>query len=317
MRWGFLGASRIGRRALAPAIQAAGHTLRGVAARDGARAAAFAREFGAEHAYDNYTALLNDPGIDAVYVALPNDAHRPWTIRALAAGKHVLCEKPLALTAREVASMQEAEQRSGRQAMEAFCHIHHPQRAHAQSLLRAGAIGGLVAMQAVFGNTLDAPGDFRWQAGKGGGALYDLGGYCVSLMRVLGAEPHAVSAVQTLQGGVDASFTGQLDFPEFTGQFTCSFVSTRTQHLELIGTRGRMFLDWPFSTKGHETSLTLNDHTEHFAAIDPYANMVAYFARRVDGGESAFGLDWSLAQARTLDALFTAARTGRVVRLFR
>lgn len=316
MRWGFLGASRIGRRALAPAVLDAGHTLHAVAARDLERATDFAHAFGSRRPYGDYPALLADPAVDAVYIALPNDAHLPWTLRALAAGKHVLCEKPLALNAAEVATMQEAEARSGRRVLEAFCHVHHPQLARVQALLAAGAIGDLVAMQAVFTGNIEDPADFRWQADKGGGALYDLGTYCVSLMRVLAGEPRAVSGHQALRGGVDASFTGQLDFGPVAGQFTCSLAAARSQHLELIGTAGTLLLDWPISTKGKETGLFLNDRAERFPATDPYVRMLNHFVKLASGPpDQPYGLAWSHAQARTLDALFEAARTGRSVGL--
>ncbi|MCW3477060.1 Gfo/Idh/MocA family protein [Limobrevibacterium gyesilva] len=315
-RWGFLGASRIGHRALAPAVQAAGHRLHAVAARDPARARAFADAFGAPRAYGSYAELLADPGIDLVYVALPNDAHAGWTIRALDAGKHVLCEKPLALSAEEVRHLQDAERRTGRHVMEAFCHLHHPQMARVQDILGNGEIGRTVAIQAIFGNLLLPPDDFRWIAAHGGGALYDLGCYCVSAMRVLtGCEPVRAAAVPAMQGDVDATMTGQLDFGDgLVGQFACSFVSVRTQHLQMIGTKGTLFLDWPISTKGRDTRLDVNGRSEHFAATDPYVRMVEHFAAAVAGRAGmAYGLDWSLRQAQALDALFAAARTVSVV----
>ena len=314
MRWGFLGASRIGRRALAPAVLEAGHTLHAVAARDIGRAREFADAFGAADAYGDYFEMLRDPAIDAIYNALPNDQHLSMTIAAMDAGKHVLCEKPLALDAEEVEGMQQGERMFARVVMEAFCHIHHPQLARVQDRLRSGAIGRLLSMQMSFGNTLEDAGDFRWHAAMGGGALFDLGCYCVSLMRVLAGEPRSVSAVQVLRGEVDESFSGQLDFGGIVGQFTCSFAAARTQHLEIIGSNGKLLLDWPISTKGRETMLFVNGEAERFAAIDPYVRMVRHFARMA-GSEPAieYGLDWSLAQAQAMDALFAAARGGRVV----
>ena len=177
-----------------------------------------------------------------------------------------------------------------------------------QALLADGAIGDLVTVQAVFGNTLENAEDFRWRAALGGGALLDLGGYCVSLMRVLAGEARAVSAIATMRGDVDATFSGQLDFGGATGQFVCSFRSARSQHVELVGTRGTLLLDWPFSTNGRETGLFLNDRAERLPATNPYARMVRYFARMAtDEPGLPFGLDWSLMQARTLDMLRAAA----------
>ena len=314
IRWGFLGASRIGRRAVAPAVLDCGHRLDAVAARDAARAEDFAYAFGARRHYGDYAALIDDPDIDAIYNALPNDAHLPWTLRALAAGQHLLSEKPLALNAAEVAAMLEAEAASGKRAMEAFCHIHHPQLIRLRTLLDGGAIGRLLTMQASFGNTLAEDWDFRWHASMGGGALLDLGTYCVSLMRLLAGEPTSASALATYKGDVDAAHSGQLDFAGVPAQFTCSFISTRTQHLELVGTDGKILLDWPFSTKGKETRIFHGDTAERFPAIDPYARMVSHFARMVAGEDGLdFGLDWSLRQARALDALALSARERKVV----
>ncbi len=319
LRWGFLGASRIGRRALAPAIQAVpGHTLHAIAARDRQRATEYAAEFQVPAAYGSYAELLADPAIDLIYNALPNDAHLPWTVRALEAGKHVLCEKPLALSAAEVRILQDAERRTGHRVMEAFCHLFHPQYASAQALIEAGKIGRLLAMQSTFGNTLERAGDFRWIAAHGGGALYDLGCYAISAMRALAArEPRRVSAMQVVTGDVDATLSGMLDFGDgIAGLFTCSFDSTRSQHLSLLGSGGKLAMDWPFSTKGRETSLDAGDGVERFDLFEPYEAMVAHFGRAVAGEQAMVrGLDWSHAQASTIDALLAAARSGEVVTL--
>jgi predicted dehydrogenase len=190
--------------------------------------------------------------------------------------------------------------------MEAFCHIHHPQLARVKSRLAGGAIGKLVAMQAMFAIPLQNDEDFRWQAAKGGGALFDLGCYCLSLMRELAGEPSRVSALSIPHGEVDETFIAQLDFGGVAGQFTCSFAGAFTQHLELVGTTGRMLLDWPISTKGRETMLFRGEEAERFAAVDPYVLMLRHF-ERLCAGEAGFGLEWSLAQARAMDRLFAAS----------
>jgi predicted dehydrogenase len=219
----------------------------------------------------------------------------------------VLCEKPLALNAAEIAIMQRAEQASGRTAMEAFCHLHHPQLARLKARLAGGAIGKPVAMQAMFAIPLRNDADFRWRAAHGGGALLDLGCYCLSLMRDLAGEPGRVHALAIPRGEVDETFSAQLDFAGVAGQFTCSFTGAFTQHLELVGTEGRMQLDWPFSTKGRETALSCGEETERFAAIDPYVPMLRHF-ERLCAGAAEYGLGWSLAQARGMDRLFAAAK---------
>ena len=316
LRWGFLGASRIGRKALAPAMLAAGQTLVAVGARDLSRARDFADAFAAPRAYGSYAEVIADPEVQAVYIALTNEQHLPWTLAALRAGKHVLCEKPLALNAAEVSAMQQAEAETGSRVMEAYCHIFHPQFARLRSLIAEGAIGRLLALQASFVGLMPED-DFRWQPALGGGALYDLGVYCISLMRGLAGEASEVSAVQTKRHGVDATLAGQMSFPAgVAGQFLCSFEGDLSQQLLVQGTAGRIVLDWPFSTRGRTTSLTLNGTTERFDLFDPYLAMVTHFAAALDAGEAfRFPLAASLAQARTLDALFDAAASGRTVRL--
>jgi predicted dehydrogenase len=202
--------------------------------------------------------------------------------------------------------MQRAEQASGRVAMEAFCHIHHPQFARVKARLAAGAIGKLVAVQAMFAIPLQRDADFRWRAAHGGGALFDLGCYCLSLMRALVGEPGRMSALAIRRGEVDETFSAQLDFGGVVGQFTCSFAGAFTQHLELVGTTGRMLLDWPISTKRRETMLFCGEEAERFAAVDPYVLMLRHF-EQLCAGEDGFGLDWSLAQAQAMDRLFAAA----------
>lgn len=308
-RWGFLGASRIGRTALAPAIAALpGHTLEAVGARDPARATAYAAECGFARAHASYQALLADPGIDAVYIALANDAHLPWTLRALEAGKPVLCEKPLALNAAEVARMAAAERGDAR-VMEAFCHIHHPQMDHARALIANGALGRVIAIQASFGAKITNAHDFRWHSSQGGGALLDLGTYCISAFRVLlGREPVAASAVRRLRGDVDLDTTAQLDFADgVAAQFTCSFDSARGQSLQLIGTEEKLVLDWPFSTKNRVASLRVGEARTEFPVIDPYQAMVLDFARAIEtGGPMRYGIDASLRQAEALDMISAA-----------
>ena len=253
--------------------------------------------------------MLQDAEVDAVYIALPNDLHLPWTLRALAAGKHVLCEKPLALNAAEVLQMQAAERAHGRLVMEAFCHRFHPQFERARALLRNGAIGTLLCAQAHFVGRIDDPQDFRWNPAMGGGALYDLGCYGVSLLRgLIGREPACVTAVRTLRQGVDARFAAQLDFgADVTAQLYCAFDGARQQGLRIVGSAATLAFDWPFSTKNRETMLRWGDQVEHFAPVDPYALMLRHFAHGLEGRDPlAFGLDDSLAQARVLDALFAA-----------
>ena len=315
LRWGFLGASRIGHRVLGPAVAAAaGQTLHAVAARDLARAREFADAFGAPRAYAGYDALLADATIDIVYNALPNDAHLAWTVRALEAGKHVLCEKPLALEAREVAVLQAAEARTGRFVLEAFCYRFHPMMDRMRALLDDGAIGRIVAAHAAYLATIE-PGGFRWEQCHGGGSLYDLGCYCASALRLaLGREPERVAAVSERRHGVDASASALLDFGDgVAAQFSCSFVGAWTQYLTIFGSRGWITMDRPITNSDRAVTLVLNGTAEEFAPANPFVRMVEHVGR-VAGGEEAlrFPLAEALGQARTLDAVFRAAASGQV-----
>jgi xylose dehydrogenase (NAD/NADP) len=318
VRWGFLGAARIARSALAPAVQAAGHRIDAVAARDGGRARQFAADFGIPRAYEGYDALIADPALNAIYIALPNDAHLPWTLKALMAGKHVLCEKPLALNAAEVAQIRQAEHASGCLVMEAYCHIHHPQAARARAIVASGALGRLIAMQGSHANPLCRDSDFRWSRAMGGGALLDLDCYILSAMRLFsGLEPVRVSAAASMRGDVDATLWASMEFgptnlgPGVAAQLLCSFDAARSQRLELLGTDGRLALDWPCSARDRVATLELNGVAEHFAPTNPYIAMVSHFADAVAGRASMlFPVAASLAQARAHDALLAAVASG-------
>jgi predicted dehydrogenase len=316
LRWGFLGASRIGRGALAPAVHTAGHTLHAVAARDLSRAEAFAREQGANRAYGSYEEMLADPDVDLVYNALPNDLHLPMTVAALEAGKHVLCEKPITLNAEETRELQAAERRTGRVVLEAFSYRFHPQIDRAREIVASGALGEIMTARASFTFLLDRPEDFRWKPGLGGGALYDVGCYCVNgLRRVLSREPVRAAAFARDEGGVDVHLTGLLDFGGgLAGHFDCGLRSAYGQSLEIVGETGTLRLSRPYSSKNTETTLTAGENTETFTPLDPYAEMVAHLGRVALGEEAPrFPLSESEAQMRVLDALFESARTGGVV----
>jgi len=310
LRWGFLGASRIGRSALATAVLAAGHRLHAIAARDLSRAKTFAAAFAIPHATDSYEALLANPDIDAIYIALPNHLHLPWTLQALAAGKHVLCEKPLALTADEVAAMQRAESQSGCRVMEAFCHRFHPQFDFVRNLLQQNAIGETRCIQINSVAPITDSNDYRWKAAYGGGALFDLGCYQVSLMRsLLDREPISALGCQALRGDVDASFSAQLDFGGgLACQMFCAFEGARQQSLRILGSEGQLTIDWPISTKGRETIVTWNNQEQRFAPMDAYCAMVEHFAAAISlEAPMRFGLEDSYRQAIVMDELRRSA----------
>lgn len=308
LRWGIIGAARIARSALIPALRAAGQDIVAVAARDPERAAAFAAEFeiGSRSSYE---ALLADPDIDAIYVALTNDAHLQWTIAALEAGKHVLCEKPLGLTADEVETMRGAEARSGRVLMEGFCHIFHPRFTDVVELVRAGELGDLCTIEVSFTNPLLDPTDHRNQRARGGGATYDLMGYCTTLATLLtGRQPKSVVARQTIVGEVDMAIAATLDFGGCLATLQASFLGVRQQRMTLIGSKDWITLEHPIGNKNRSVSLTHDGTTRHYPEIDPYRLMVEDFVRAASGkSKLLFPTSASLAQAQLLDQLKRAA----------
>ncbi len=228
-----------------------------VASRDGDRAAQYARANGIPRAHAGYEALLEDPDVEAVYISLPNDGHVPWSRRALEAGKHVLCEKPLTRRAAEVDEVFDVAERAGRFLVEAFFWRHHPQTRRLAELVRDGAIGELRLMRAVFShNATPKPGDVRLQGDLDGGALMDVGCYCVSGMRLLAGEPAAVTAQQVVGGnGVDVRFAGTLRWDGIVGTLDCGLDLPDRDELEVIGSEGTLFLDDPWH--GRATGIEL------------------------------------------------------------
>ena len=226
VRWGVLSTARIATEKVIPGIRrsATGEVV-AIASRDVGRARAAADELGIPRSHGSYEALLADPAVDAVYVPLPNHLHAEWSIRALEAGKHVLCEKPLALSAADAGRMADAATASGRLLMEAFMYRHHPSWIAVQELVAGGRIGRLQAVDSWFSYFLDDPANIRNVLEYGGGALYDIGCYSVSLSRLLfGAEPDEVSAaiVRDPVSGVDILTTGHMTFPGGLASFTCA-----------------------------------------------------------------------------------------------
>ncbi|MGV3490165.1 MAG: Gfo/Idh/MocA family protein [Devosia sp.] len=308
LRWGVIGAARIARSALVPALRAAGQDVVSVAARDPKRAAEFAAKFGmSSHA--SYDALLADPNIDAIYVALTNDAHLKWTVAALDAGKHVLCEKPLALTAAEVEIMRAAEARSGKLLMEAFCHIFHPRFPDIVELVRSGGLGELVTIEVSFTNPLPDPTDYRNRRALGGGAAYDLMGYCSTLATlVAGRQPQSVVARETIAGEVDSAIAATLDFGGCLAVLQSSFIGTRQQRMALIGTRDWVVLDYPIGNMNRDVSLTHGGTARTYPHVNPYQLMVEDFVRAVSGAAPLyFPSSASLEQARLMDRMKRAA----------
>lgn len=240
-RYGVLGTARIARAFIAGVRPSPEVAVAAVASRTLAQATAFGQELGLARAYGTYAELLQDPALDAVYVALPNSLHAEWSIRALAAGKHVLCEKPLGLSAAEVAAMQAAARRQRRHLLEAVPFRFQPQTLEMSKLLRAGTIGRVQLVRASIGFLLADPADIRQRPALGGGGLLDAGCYPVSLARLaIGEAPAwATASARWTPGGVDAALVGTLEYPGGAlAQIACSLSAAAHRQAQIIGEQG-------------------------------------------------------------------------------
>jgi D-xylose 1-dehydrogenase (NADP+, D-xylono-1,5-lactone-forming) len=323
MKWGLLSTANINRAILEGARGTDEATVVAVASRDRSRAEQFAREHGIERAHGSYEALLEDPDVDAVYNPLPNSMHVPWSLRALEAGKHVLCEKPLTRRAAEVEGVFAAAERSGRLLAEAFMWRHHPQTLRLRELLDEGVIGRLRLIRTLFSFPIKhtEPPNIRLSPELDGGALMDVGCYCVSGARlVAGAEPERVAGEQVLNdGGVDIAFSGTLRFPgDVLAQFDCGFALPHRHDLEAIGEGGSLYLADPWHGRAPGIVLTRDGAVEtiEVAPANPYSHELADFARAARGeAPPRFGLEDARAQARVLEALYASAESGSSVAL--
>jgi xylose dehydrogenase (NAD/NADP) len=324
LRWGLICTARIN-RALIPAIRASHRSeLVAVASRDLARAQDYARQWDIPRAHGSYQDLLADPDVDVLYNALPNRLHCEWTVRAADAGKHVLCEKPLALTVDEVDRITEAADRNRVIVFEAFMYRHHPQTFRVQGMIRQGAIGDVRLVRAVFSFTLDRPGDVRLDPAMGGGSLWDVGCYPVSFARmIVGSEPVEVFGWQVLgDSGVDMTFAGQMRFAGGTmAQFDGSFQAPLRWGAEVIGSEGVIALESPWIPDANGVPgihLRRGDDVERLAVedVDPYLCEVEAMADCVlDGAGPVLRLSDSRGNVATINALYRSARTGRAVSL--
>ena len=321
LRWGLLGTARIN-RSIIPVIKASTrHELLAVASRREEMAKQYAREWAIPHAFGSYEALVAAPEIDAIYNPLPNALHAEWTIAACQAGKHVLCEKPLALSVREVDAIAEAAARAGVVVAEAFMYRHHPQTLRLKALVDGGAIGELRLVRGAFTFTLTRPGDVRLVPALGGGSLWDVGCYPVSMSRYLaGREPRAVSGFQTLSAdGIDDAFYGELDFGDVHAQFDCGFRAPLRTHLEVVGTSGAITVPAPFKPGLDERMVITRDAGAETIDVEGeplYSGQLEDFADAVLLGRAPrIPLADSRANVRVLTALYEAARAGARVGL--
>jgi predicted dehydrogenase len=311
LRWGILSTAHITEKLLGSGTDA---TFAAVASRSPERAQAFAEAHGIPRAHGSYEALLADPEIDAVYVPLPNALHVDWSVRALEAGKHVLCEKPMSRHPEEVERAFAVAERAGRVLAEAFMWRHHPQLARARELIASGAIGRLRVLRAAFGFVAVDPADIRLQGDLEGGGLMDVGCYCVSGCRALaGAEPARVYAERVDGGnGVDVTLAATLRFPgDVLATVDCGLDYVDRDELEAIGDRGSLFLDDPWHGREAVVEVRRADRSVERVETGPansYALELADFAAAVAGErEPLLGRDDALAQARTIAALYRSA----------
>jgi D-xylose 1-dehydrogenase (NADP+, D-xylono-1,5-lactone-forming) len=321
LRWGLLGTAHINRR-LIPALRATRRSvLAAVASRDQSRADAHAREWNIPVAHGSYDALLHDRGVDAVYIPLPNALHVEWTLRALDAGKHVLCEKPLALAADDVERIEAVARAGARIVAEAFMYRHEPLIAHVVQLVGDGEVGTLTHMNAGFTYLQHRSPDVRLDPSLGGGSLWDIGCYCVNAVRlVAGAEPTVASGLATMNGsGVDEQFTGLLQFASgAVATVHSSFRAPYRTWLELTGSRGVLTVDSPFKPAAEETITIRRGDEIHRATVEGSPLLFVrqiddFVAAALDGRQPAVSLADSRGNAAALAALHTSARSGCAV----
>ncbi len=316
VRWGLLSTARINAAILEGARPSEHTEVVAVASRDQERADAYARERGLERAYGSYEALLADDDIEVVYNSLPNSLHVEWSIRALEAGKHVLCEKPLDRRVEAVERAFDAAGRNGRLLMEAFMYRHHPQTRKASELVRDGAIGDLRQLRSLFSFMLTDEADVRMLPELDGGALMDLGCYCISMQRLVAGEPELVFGRQRLGGrDVDVAFVGVLQFPhDVLGEFHCAFDLPEGSGLEAIGSEGVLVVRDPVRCR--DPHVELNGKRIDVEDVDRYFLQVENFSAAVRGeAEPLLGRDDALGQARAIEAFYRSAATGSAERL--
>ncbi len=330
VRWGIVGTAKIGLETVVPAMaQSPFCDIVAIASRDRPRAEAAAAKLGIARAYGSYGALFADTEVEAVYNPLPNHLHIPVSIEAAEAGKHVLCEKPIALKAAEAETLIAARDRAGVVIAEAFMVRHHPQWRRARALVRNGAVGRLRAIQGAFSYYNDDPSNIRNKVDIGGGGLYDIGVYPIVTARYLFAsEPRRVVGLieRDPTFGTDRLTSGLLDFADGQASFFCSTQLVAYQRVQVFGTEGRIEIEIPFNAPSDRpTRIFLDDgaepgdrsaNEEAFDVTDQYRLQGEAFSRCVrEGSTLEFPLEDSVRNMRVVDALFRSARENRWIDL--
>ena len=320
VRWGILSTARINSAVIPGLQQSPASELVAVASRDLARARAYAGDHAIPRAHGSYDALLEDPEIEAVYVSLPNGDHVPWSIRALEAGKHVLCEKPLSRHPEEVAAVFDVAEREGRLLSESFMYRHNPQTKRLAELVAGGAIGELRLVRSTFSYGLYDADNIRLRTDVEGGALMDVGCYTVSGSRLLGGEPERVWGEAWYgPSGTDWVFAGTMRFPgDVVAAFDCGTALPNRDELEAIGSEGSLFLDDPWHCNTPVIELRRDDGVERIELEreDSYRLELENLSDAIRGeAELLLGREDALGQARALEALHRSATTAAPVSL--
>lgn len=322
LNWGLLSTARINNALIPPLRASKRNRLLAVASRSQQSADAYAQEKNIERAYSSYEALLADPDIDVIYNSLPNQFHAPWTIKAVEAGKHVLCEKPLALNVDEVDAIQSAARSHGRVVAEAFMYRHHPQTLQVQEMVRSGSLGMIKFIRGSFSFVLAQEGDVRWKPELGGGSIWDIGCYPINYARsVLGENPLEVLGQQvTGPSGVDETFVGQMRFAnDVLAQFDCSFAMPFRAFMEIVGSEATLTIPAPFKPyenekiylrrDGKTETITIPGQELYIGEVEDMADAILL------GKESRVSLRDSRTNVQAITSLLESARTGKAVRV--
>lgn len=325
VRWGVLGVAQIAVRKVIPAMQKGEWSeVMAIASRDGRKAQEASRALGIAKAYGSYEELLLDREIEAIYNPLPNQLHVPWTLKAVEAGKHVLCEKPLSLTVREAKALLVARECAGVKIGEAFMVRTHPQWLRARELIGSGRIGALRSIVGFFSYFNRDPSNIRNQTACGGGALMDIGCYPITMSRfAFGEEPFRVLGLvdRDPEMKIDRLTSAILDFPSGQSIFTCSTQLVPYQRMQFLGTRGRLEIEIPFNAPNDRPCRFFIDDgrdlfragmsTEEFATCDQYTIQGDAFSRAIrEGRQVPVSLEDAIRNASVLEAVLLSAESG-------
>lgn len=321
LKWGLLSTARINSALIPPLRASKRNQLAAVASRTQQSADVYARQWKIPRAHGSYEALLADPEIDVIYNPLPNHLHAEWSIKAVEAGKHVLCEKPLALSVQEVDAMKAAASKRGCVIAEAFMYRHHPQTLKVQELVQSGSLGSLKLIRGSFSYVLSREGDVRSDPAMGGGSIWDVGCYPISYARsVVGEDPLEVFGWQvTGPTGIDQTFVGQMQFPnDVYMQFDSSFAMPLRWFMEIVGSEGTLNIPNPFKpNENEEIYLTRDGKTEtiKIKGQELYIGEVEDMADAILlGREPRISLEESRANVAIILAFLESARAGGVVK---